>query len=503
MVSHLGDVGVGSAERPRTSERAFPDQSWSRMSRPRRPYRLSPAAVGVAMGTGDFVTLLGTAGAAAAAYRKLVPGALPETWIALALLAAILFVGGFERIGGYRITRASLSKPQTTHVLAVWASTALCLLLVAFLGKQSGRAWTYALVIAAPAVLIAKNYLLQIALVGWSRRGYLTRNVVIIGAEEESQRLIAKLQASGDNSITVRGFFDDEDNLELPKSICGISVLGTTDDFLRLARTAPIDDVIIALPLTDASRIKELCDRTRTLALDVRLSMEPLAELLQARRTSHVGNVPVLEVSDRPLKHWRRALKWIEDKTLSAALLLALGPLMAILSILIKLDSAGPILFVQKRFGFNNEVIHVFKFRTMRVDRGDPSGAQRTVQDDPRVTRLGRVLRRLSLDELPQLINVFRGDMSLVGPRPHAVHMKIGNRLYGEAVDKYLHRHRVKPGITGLAQVNGLRGEVDSIEKGRARVAYDLYYIENWSLWLDLKILAKTIGVVSSGEGAW
>lgn len=503
MVSHLGDVGVGSAERPRTSERAFPDQSWSRTSRPRHPYRLSPAAVGVVMGTGDFVTLLGTAGAAAAAYRKLVPGSLPETWIALALLAAILFVGGFERIGGYRITRASLSKPQTRHVLAVWASTALCLLLVAFLGKQSGRAWTYALVIAAPAVLIAKNYLLQIALVGWSRRGYLTRNVVIIGAEEESQRLIAKLQASGDSSITVRGFFDDEDNLELPKSICGISVLGTTDDFLRLARTAPIDDVIIALPLTAASRIKELCERTKTLALDVRLSIEPLAELLQARRTSHVGNVPVLEVADRPLKHWRRALKWIEDKTLSGTLLLALGPLMAILSALIKLDSPGPVLFVQQRFGFNNEVIHVFKFRTMRVDRGDPSGAQRTVQDDPRVTRLGRILRRLSLDELPQLINVFRGDMSLVGPRPHAVHMKIGNRLYGEAVDKYLHRHRVKPGITGLAQVNGLRGEVDSIEKGRARVAYDLYYIENWSLWLDLKILAKTIGVVSSGEGAW
>ncbi len=452
------------------------------------------------MGTGDFVAILATA---AAASRTPVPGSLPGAWIVPALSAAILFVGGFERIGGYRFDKISMMKWQITRLLGGWASTTSCLLLVVFLGKQSGQVWTLALVTAAPAVLIAKNYLLRIALLTWGRRGYLARNVVIIGAGEESQRLVTKLHASGDRSIVVRGIFDDAGNLELPKSICGVTVLGTTDDFLRLARTAPIDDVIIALPLDATSRIMELCDRTKSLALDVRLSIEPLVELFQARRMSHVGDVPVLEVVDRPLKHWRAAIKCIEDKTLAVALLVALGPLMAILSILIKLDGPGPILFIQKRFGFNNEVIHVLKFRTMQVDRGDPSGTQRTVQDDPRVTRLGRVLRRLSLDELPQLINVLRGDMSLVGPRPHAVQMKIGNRLYGEAVDKYLHRHRVKPGITGLAQVNGLRGEVDSIEKGRARVAYDLYYIENWSFWLDLKILAKTIGVVSSGEGAW
>ena len=163
-------------------------------------------------------------------------------------------------------------------------------------------------------------------------------------------------------------------------------------------------------------------------------------------------------------------------------------------AILIKLDSPGPVLFVQKRFGFNNEVIGVLKFRTMHIDRADPSGAQRTVRNDPRVTRLGRILRWLSFDELPQLINVIRGDMSLVGPRPHAVAMKAGDRLYGEAVERYLHRHRVKPGITGWAQVSGLRGEVDTLEKAHARVAHDLYYIEHWSPWLDLKILLKTVG---------
>jgi polysaccharide biosynthesis protein PslA len=168
-----------------------------------------------------------------------------------------------------------------------------------------------------------------------------------------------------------------------------------------------------------------------------------------------------------------------------------------LVALLIKLESRGPVFFVQRRFGFNNEVIRVLKFRTMYVDRGDQSGEQRTVRDDRRVTRVGRILRALSIDELPQLINVLRGEMSIVGPRPHAIAMKAGNGvLYGDAVAEYCHRHRVKPGITGWAQVNGLRGEVDTLSKARARVEHDLYYIEHWSPWLDLKILVKTIIVV-------
>ena len=176
---------------------------------------------------------------------------------------------------------------------------------------------------------------------------------------------------------------------------------------------------------------------------------------------------------------------------------------MALIAILIKLDSPGPVLFVQRRFGFNNEEIRVLKFRTMYIDRSDPTGAQRTVPDDPRVTRLGRILRLLSFDELPQLLNVVRGDMSLIGPRPHAIAMMAGGRPYGEAVEEYLHRHRVKPGITGWAQVNGLRGEVDTLEKAHARVAHDLYYIEHWSLWFDLKIFLRTVGILVSRDNAY
>jgi exopolysaccharide biosynthesis polyprenyl glycosylphosphotransferase len=232
-------------------------------------------------------------------------------------------------------------------------------------------------------------------------------------------------------------------------------------------------------------------------ALDLRLSVEPIAEKFQVRGMSYIGAAPVLEIADRPLKQWRAVAKWVEDKSLAILLLTAFAPLMAFVALLIKLDSRGPVLFAQKRFGFNNDVIPVLKFRTMYVDLGDRSGGQRTIRQDPRVTRMGRIIRALSIDELPQLINVLRGEMSIVGPRPHPIAMQAGNgALYGDAVAQYCHRHRVKPGITGWAQVNGLRGEVDTLHKARARVDHDLYYIEHWSPWLDLKIVLKTIFVV-------
>jgi polysaccharide biosynthesis protein PslA len=195
--------------------------------------------------------------------------------------------------------------------------------------------------------------------------------------------------------------------------------------------------------------------------------------------------------------------KWIEDKLLASLLLMALSPLMLICALLIKCESSGPILFRQARFGFNNRNIRVLKFRTMYVDREDRSGACRTVRGDARVTPFGRILRRTSIDELPQLINVLKGEMSLVGPRPHAVAMKVGHRSYRDAIDEYAQRHRVKPGITGWAQINGLRGEIDSLEKARTRVEYDLAYIERWSVGFDLKILALTLPAILSLRNAY
>ena len=201
----------------------------------------------------------------------------------------------------------------------------------------------------------------------------------------------------------------------------------------------------------------------------------------------------MLDVFDKPIADWDVVIKLAFDKIVGALALIALSPVLAATALAIKLDSPGPVLFRQKRYGFNNELIEVYKFRSMHVDQLDPTAAKLVTRDDPRVTRVGRFIRKTSIDELPQLFNVvFKGDLSLVGPRPHAIHAKAADRQYDEVVDGYFARHRVKPGITGWAQINGWRGETDTQEKIQQRVEHDLYYIENWSILLDLYILAMT-----------
>jgi len=214
--------------------------------------------------------------------------------------------------------------------------------------------------------------------------------------------------------------------------------------------------------------------------------------------------VPVLPVFDRPIADWDVVMKWLFDKIIGGLALLAVLPLMALIALAIKLESRGPVLFRQKRYGFNNDLIEVYKFRSMYTDKTDAAANTLVTKNDPRVTRVGRIIRKTSLDELPQLFNVvFKGNLSLVGPRPHAVNAKAEAKLYDEAVDGYFARHRVKPGITGWAQINGWRGETDTHEKIHQRVEHDLYYIENWSLLLDLYILARTPFALVKTENAY
>jgi exopolysaccharide biosynthesis polyprenyl glycosylphosphotransferase len=202
--------------------------------------------------------------------------------------------------------------------------------------------------------------------------------------------------------------------------------------------------------------------------------------------------VPVLAIWQQPIRDVDGLLKESIDRLSALIALIVLSPLLLMVAIAIKLESNGPIIFRQKRFGFNNNEISVLKFRSMYVDRQDSTGAKRTEKNDSRVTYVGRLIRRTSIDELPQLVNVLRGDMSLVGPRPHATKMKVGDKYYFDAVKGYAARHRVKPGITGLAQVRGLRGEIATVERARKRVEYDMYYIENWSPLFDIRIILET-----------
>ena len=322
----------------------------------------------------------------------------------------------------------------------------------------------------------------------------------MIRASISSPRWSAK--ASSD--VRLVGVFDDRGDDRAPTTCAGLQKLGTVDDLVEFARRTRVDLVIFSLPISAETRILQMLKKLWVLPVDIRLSAHTNKLQFRPRSYSYIGSVPVLDVFDRPIADWDVVMKWLFDKIVGGLALLAALPVMAVVAIAIRLDSRGPVLFKQKRYGFNNELIEVFKFRSMYVEATDATAAKLVTKGDPRVTRVGRFIRKTSLDELPQLFNVvLKGNLSLVGPRPHAVHAKAVDRLYDEAVDGYFARHRVKPGITGWAQINGWRGETDNDEKIQRRVEHDLYYIENWSVLFDLYILAMTPFSLLKTENAY
>ena len=312
------------------------------------------------------------------------------------------------------------------------------------------------------------------------------------------------LRTQPDSDVRVIGVFDDRTDDRSPDTCGGLKKLGTVDDFIEFARRTRVDLVVFSLPISAENRILQMLKKLWVLPIDIRLSAHSNKLRFRPRSYSYIGSVPVIDVFDRPIADWDVVMKWLFDKLVGGFALVAAAPVMAIIAIAIKLDSRGPVLFKQKRYGFNNNLIEVYKFRSMYVEATDATASKLVTKDDPRVTRVGRFIRKASLDELPQLFNVvFKGNLSLVGPRPHAVNAKAETRLYDEAVDGYFARHRVKPGVTGWAQINGWRGETDTQEKIQKRVEYDLYYIENWSVLFDLYIVAMTPFALLKTENAY
>ncbi len=327
----------------------------------------------------------------------------------------------------------------------------------------------------------------------FSRAGQLDRRTVIVGASEAGDELLQQLTHETETDLRIIGVFDDRTDVRVPDVIAGYPRLGTVTDLVEFARHTRIDLVIFALPITAEQRILQMLRKLWVLPVDIRLAAHSNKLRFRPRSYSYIGTVPVLDIFDKPIADWDVVIKLIFDKILGSLCLVLLSPVMLLTALAIKLDSKGPVFFKQQRHGFNNELIDVYKFRSMYIEMQDDRAQKQVTRSDPRVTRVGRFIRRTSLDELPQLINVvFKGNLSLVGPRPHAVHAKAADRQYDEVVEGYFARHRVRPGITGWAQVNGWRGETDTPEKLQMRVEHDLYYIENWSLLFDLYILAIT-----------
>ncbi len=398
----------------------------------------------------------------------------------------------------------------TTAVRLVAGWTVLILVaLAAFfflkIGDQVSRVWLAGFYGGGVVALLAERLAVTLVVRRLTRMGRLDRRTVIVGGGEAGEALIRALDAQPDTGLQICGVFDDRGDDRSPDFVAGYPKLGTVDDLVEFARRTRLDLIIFTLPISAEGRILEMLRKLWVLPIDIRLSAHVSKLRFRPRSYSYIGAVPVLDVFDRPIADWDIVVKWLFDKLVGSAALLILSPLMIATAIAIKLDSRGPILFRQKRYGFNNEVVEVFKFRSLYHEMSDPAAAKLVTKDDKRVTRVGRFIRKTSIDELPQLLNVvFKGNLSLVGPRPHVVHAKAKDRTYEQVVDGYFARHKVKPGITGWAQINGWRGETDTEDKIQRRVEHDLHYIENWSVLLDAYILMKTpLSLLTKSENAY
>ena len=327
---------------------------------------------------------------------------------------------------------------------------------------------------------------------------------MIVGGGHDAETLVEQISGSADDDVRLLGIFDDRIDERSPESVAGLPKLGKVADLIEFARQTRVDLVIVSMPLSAEKRVLDMLNQLWVLPVDIRLSAHMSKLRFTSKAYSYVGDVPVFDMADRPISDWNLVFKWLFDKVVAVTALVLLSPVMIATAIAIKLDSKGPVFFKQKRHGFNNELIEVFKFRSMRTDMADAGAVKLVTKGDPRVTRVGRFIRKSSIDELPQLFNVLRGELSIVGPRPHALQAKADNLLYYEAVEGYFARHKVKPGITGWAQINGWRGETDTVDKIMQRVQHDLYYIEKWSILLDLYILIMTpISLFSKSENAY
>jgi Undecaprenyl-phosphate glucose phosphotransferase len=397
---------------------------------------------------------------------------------------------------------------QMTRMISSWAFVFLLFIGASFFAKLGGeisRLWLSAFFIFGLAALVGERLFLRAMVRGWARQGRLDRRTIVVGADQNGETLIEALKIQDDSDIDVLGVFDDRNDDRALDTCAGSPKLGKIDDIVEFARRTRVDLVLFALPISAETRILEMLKKLWVLPVDIRLSAHTNKLRFRPRSYSYIGKVPTLDVFEAPITDWDLVMKWMFDHVVGGIILLLAAPLMALIALAVRLDSPGPVLFRQKRFGFNNERIDVYKFRSLYHDQADPLAAKVVTKNDSRVTRVGRFIRKTSLDELPQLFNVvFKSNLSLVGPRPHAVQGKLQSRLFDEAVDGYFARHRVKPGITGWAQINGWRGKVDSEEKIQKRVEFDLYYIENWSVLFDLYILLKTpLALLTKNENAY
>jgi Undecaprenyl-phosphate glucose phosphotransferase len=427
-------------------------------------------------------------------------------YLTASVLGSFICVAAIQAIDGYQTDTYRNYVAQLSKTVTGLGFAMIVLLMLGFFAKMSdtySRLWFGTWFVSGTVFFV----LFRTALTVYVRRlmndGRIERRAVIVGGGEPAAELIRSLEGQYNSDIRVCGIFDDRTDDRSPPVVVGYPKLGTVGELIEFGRMARVDMLIVTLPLSAENRVLQLLKRLWVLPVDIRLSAHTNKLRFRPRSYTYEGSVPFLDIFEKPIANWDAVSKRTFDIFFSVLALVMLSPIMLATMIAIRLESKGPVIFRQKRYGFNNEVIDVLKFRSMFHEMADPDAKSVVTKGDPRVTRVGRFIRKSSIDELPQLVNVLRGDLSLVGPRPHAVNAHTANRLWDEVVDGYFARHKVKPGVTGWAQINGWRGEVDDDEKIRERVNCDLYYIENWSLLFDLHILFITPFKLLNTENAY
>lgn len=459
-----------------------------------RPAALSPTRARMTGWTLDAIFRLGDAAALAAIALIAAPltaGRLGVAALSPFIVGALLLLWSLSALKGYAFAQREGLGRHLVRVAAGFGLAALGLELLlagfrpALVAPQPYGLWFLASYLA----LYALHALWWLLVRRWRNIGRLTPNIVVVGATANAEQLIALAMKS--REAAVLGVFDDRVG-RIPPSVAGVPVLGDTEALLAHRIMPCVDRIVIAVPQNAQARVRQLIERLGVLPNAVMLFVDQ-GPAAHAAALSRIADAPLAPVSGTLGDERRALVKRAEDLVVGSLAMLVALPLIGLIALAIRLDSPGPIFFRQRRHGFHNEEIVVWKFRSMRHGSDRSGGVQQVGIDDERVTRVGRLIRATSLDELPQLFNVLKGEMSLVGPRPHAIGMKTGSTESAKLVAEYAHRHRMKPGMTGWAAINGSRGPVHTPDLVRRRVALDIEYIERQSLLFDLMIMARTL----------
>lgn len=485
---HAAPVRASADAAPSDAARRGPfrPQVWLN-ARQRQAARLAPHAFRLA----DVIVV----SLASAACAVVAPGALaaaPVASVAPLALGAVAMLGLMRTAGLYSFPT---DRGPLAHIIAAGALAAFGAAVVWLTGRLFGEALVMgvAWISVVPATVILLHAVWSVLIQRWRASGALTPNVVLVGATRHAEGLIRLALQRRD--INVLGVFDDR-LARTPDAVVGVPVLGRAADLLTHPMAPYVDRVVVAIDPKAQARVRELTAQLAALPNEVTLLVDPEGAGEQTAALDRLARSPLAPL-DGPVDHDRRAFeKRLQDLLVGTMALIALAPVMALTALAIKLDGPGPIFFRQRRHGFNQEEIVVWKFRTMRPEAADATASRQVTADDDRVTRVGRILRSTSLDELPQLLNVLTGEMSLVGPRPHAIGMKTGRVESAQLVADYAHRHRIKPGMTGWAAIKGSRGPMHTLADVRRRVSLDIEYIERQSTWLDLWIMLVTVPVL-------